>query len=265
MAVIPSSFNRGFAPGARAFGRRQKYAFTPYNPTVPAGSYDPGLDAALQAAQRGYADTQADYQTQGQRELIDYGLGRDQLEQQRTRGLADLGTARTQAEQDYGTSTTALQRQYQQLASSQQEQQNAAGVLGGGAPAEAAGKRAENQGIAQTSLDTARQRFLDQNDLQVGRLNEDVGTGLGQLGLGYQRSSDDALSALTRAGREASQFGVDTQAQKLFQASQAGYVAPTRPKNEFTSPGGSPYRVLKTKAGPVYVDQYGRRLSRRPA
>lgn len=263
-------------------GVNRKRAFTPYDPTVPAGSYDPGLDSALQAAQRGLQDTTVDTETARQRALVDYGLGRDQITQGqqrslqdllqgRDRGVADLGTARTYEGQDYQTNIGLLTRRYGQLGNQQRQSAIQHGVIHGGTLLQAAAKRAGNQGVEQQGLDTAHTRFLAGNDLAGQRLQQDYGTSvdrtnqdatsqLGQLGLAYQRGDNDAISALTRAGRETGQFGIDTQAQKLFQASQAGYVAPQRPSNEFVTPAGVPYRTIKVGNKTIRVDQYGRRI-----
>lgn len=257
-------------------------AFTPYDPTVPAGSYDPGLDSALQAAQRGLQDTTVDTQTAQQRGLVDYGLandaitlGRDRsladLGQSRDRGVQDLGTARAQEGQDYTQNLGLLTRQFGQLGNQQRQSAIAHGVVHGGSLLQAAAKRSANQAIQQQPLDQAHSRFLASNDLAGQRLQQDYGTQsgrvtadatnqLGQSSLAYQRGNSDSILALTRAAREGSQFGIDTQTQKLFQASQAGYVAPQRPSNEFTTAAGAPYRVIMVGGKKVRVDQFGRRI-----
>jgi hypothetical protein len=265
MASIPSSFNRGFAPGARAAVRQKKYAFTPYNPTVPTGSYDPGLDSALYAAQRGLQDTTADTALGGQRALADYGLSRDSVIQGRDRTLADLAQSSGRNTEDYNRSVAMLVRQYGQLGNTQRQSAISRGVVHGGSLLQAAAKRTANEAIDQQPLDIGQARQLQDYATQTGRVGQDANTQLGQLALAYQRGDTDAGTALLRAQREASQFGVDTQSQKLFQASQAGYVAPPRPSNEFTSASGTPYRVIKQGNQRFYVDQYGRRLSQRPA
>jgi hypothetical protein len=89
-------------------------------------------------------------------------------------------------------------------------------------------------------------------------LNEDTSSQLGQLGIGYQRSTDDASTALARAQREGGQFGIDTQAQKAFQAAQSGYEAPAGPKNEFVGPKGNPYRIVRRGGVDYYVARTGR-------
>jgi hypothetical protein len=70
---------------------------------------------------------------------------------------------------------------------------------------------------------------------------------------GHAGAGGDGLSARGRhratqagqAGIEATQFGLDTTAQKNFQAQQAGYVAPARPSNEFSDAKGSYKLVIR--------------------
>lgn len=270
------------APGS-AFGRPvSKRAFTPYDPTVPTGSYDPGLDSALYASQRGLGDVQADSATAAQRGLVDYGLGRDQIIQGRDRqladlttghdrGLADFGTSRTRSTEDYSSNVAALQRAFSQLGNRQRQGAISQGVVHGGSLLQAAAKRTANEAIERAPIDTGYQRQQADITTGEGRLNQDFTTNtgrvgedatsqLGQLALQFQRQGDDAQTALLRAQREAGQFGIDTQSQKLFQASQAGYVAPPRPSNEFTNAAGQSYRVIMVGGKKVRVDQYGRRI-----
>jgi hypothetical protein len=258
MAGIPSSFNRGFAPAARAAFSPRK--FTPYDPTVPAGSYDPGLDSALYAAQRGLQDTTADTATARARAAADYGLTNDAIAQNRDRQLADYTTAETRGTQDHASAVAALQRQYAQLGNRQRQGAISQGVIHGGSLLQAAAKRTANEAIDQAPVDQSYQRQIADIATGRARVGQDANTALGQNTLAYQRGDDDAISALLRAQREGTQFGVDTQAQKLFQATQAGYVAPQRPSNEFTMPDGTPYRVLMVGGKKVRVDQYGRRI-----
>jgi hypothetical protein len=269
-----TSFRKRFAPNKRAFD--------PYNPTVPTGSYDPGLDSALQAANRGLQDTELDTQTAQQRGLIDYGLQNDQINlgrdrsladlgQSRDRGTADLGTARTNEGQDYQQNVGLLTRQFTQLGNQQRQDAIHRGVVHGGSLLQAAAKRGANQAIARQPMDTEHSRFLASNDLAGQRLNEDYATqsgrvtadatsALGQNALAYARGTNDSGLALLRAQREGSQFGIDTQTQKIFQASQNNWIAPTRPKNEFTTAAGDPYRVLMQGKKKIRVNQYGARI-----
>jgi hypothetical protein len=307
----------------------------------PVGTYDPALDAQAAAAQRGYGDLQADYETGNLRDTVDYGLGRDaigrdygrnsadlgtqlqralgglgtdyrygseDLAQALARGTQDLGTARTQGQEDYGSSVAMLQRQYRQLGSAQQQQQNAAGVLRGGAALQAAVKRAENESLERQPIDTSFNRFLSDNTLQQGRLGEDVGRGqtrltegfntqtgqlnedyatqtgrlgedrdlaLASLALGLAppdasnplggRSFQDRTTALTRAGRENTEFGQDVNAQRFYQATQGGWnpppppqVAPARPAPRgFPSVTGGSWALAAQRQQPVFPSVAG--------
>ena len=204
-------------------------------PPPPTGSYDPSLDAAEAAAHRGYGDLQQDVGLAGSRAGQDYGIGIADLDQAKTRGL-----------QDYTTNTSLLQRSFQQLAASQQEQANAAGVLRGGAALQSAAKRAENQGIQQTALNTG-----------WSRQQQDIKSQVDRLGLDFQRGVADRTTALTRAGREDRRFGVDTSTQKSWQAAQAGYVPPGRGE-----PGGIARNEYKDAKGAYRVQTIGGRKAK---
>jgi hypothetical protein len=244
---------------------RNKWAFKPYTvPPIPSGSYDPALDAQLYAAQRGYGDTAADVGTQTLRAGDDYGLNVEDINRTAGRSATDLSTARTREEQDYGTSVGLLTRRYKDLGDVQAQQAAGSGITGGGAILQAAAKRKANQGLEQTQLDTTHNRFLEDNTLAGARLGEDQQLALGRAGLGYGRQTTDLGTSLTRAGRELGAFTLDTGASKAFQAAQAGYAPPDKPSNEFRSPSGVPYKVLKGAGGPIYVDRNGRRLPGRP-
>lgn len=180
-------------------------------PPIPAGYYDPALDAQLRAANRGYGDFQADNALAGTRAIEDYGF---------TTGDIRTGFARTSA--DYQRNTALLARSFGILADQQRQRQAQAGILSGGISLLSAQKRAANQGIQQTGLDIGFQR-AQQNEQ----------TALGRAAVGFQRGVTDRATGLARAGRENTQFGLDTEAEKAYQAQQAGYVAPKPPK-----PGG---------------------------
>jgi hypothetical protein len=53
-----------------------------------------------------------------------------------------------------------------------------------------------------------------------------------RLGVGFQRGETDRGTALSRAGREDRAFGLDTAAQRLYQATQSGWVPPARRKRK---------------------------------
>jgi hypothetical protein len=177
-------------------------------PRPPAGSYDPSLDAAREAAERGYGDLRQDIETAGTRADVDYGLGRE-----------SVGRGFGRYEEDYRRNTDMLKQSFQRLAARQGENMNQMGVLNGGAALEAAAKRAANQAQEQRQLDTGYNRAVEDRDLAYG-----------QLDLGYQRGGIDRTRQLERAGRENTAFGLDTGAQIAFQAAQSGWVPPRRPR-----------------------------------
>jgi hypothetical protein len=135
------------------------------------------------------------------------------------RAAADVNRAYTRTGEDYASNTAMLRRQYDILAGRQQEQANVSGVISGGALLEAAAKRRANQAVEQAPLDTGYQRAGQEHDLAIQR-----------LGVGFQRGVTDRGTALTRAGREDRAFGLDTAAERLYQASQAGWVPPRKPR-----------------------------------
>jgi hypothetical protein len=97
------------------------------------------------------------------------------------------------------------------------KQANVSGVIGGGALMEAATKRQANQAIEQAPLDTSYARAGQDRDLSIQR-----------LGVGFQRGETDRGTALSRAGREDRAFGLDTAAEKMYQATQSGWVPPAK-------------------------------------
>lgn len=185
------------------------------------------------------------------------------------RGLTDLQTSRSRGDEDYQRSVQMLTRQYGQLAGAQRQAQSRAGVVRGGAMLQAAAKRTENQAIDRQPLDTNYQRFTSDNTLAQGRLGEDHTRILGRLGedrdtafagldtagrrLGEDRDLglgalalemappdasnpfggrrfQDRTTQVTRAGRENTQFGLDAETQRQYQAAGMNWVPPTTSK-----------------------------------
>jgi hypothetical protein len=220
----------------------------------PPGTYDPNLDAAQRSSQRGLSDLISDVAQGRERSSTDFGLGQAAIGASRTRmgedynsnvgtvnqnfsrSLADLLTARQQGTEDYHTNLASLDRTYQTLGSQQAQTARNAGAIGGsGAYAQAARKRTMNEALDKAPIDTAFRRFNDQSNLSETRLGEDktqqlsdllrgytrggadLDTQVGQLGLNYQRGNEDLTTQQSRAQREASQFGLDTEAAKQAQ------------------------------------------------
>lgn len=246
---------------ARAMGytnaTTSRNAFSPWKPApIPAGYYDPNLDAQRQAASRGLLNTQQDIGLAGRRAGEDYGFSKDDINRDYTRGTEDIATNRQYEGEDYNRSVAMLTRQYGILGNQQAEQARKYGVTSGGIAMLSAAKRAENQALEQGDLDTAHRRAVAGFDLAGTRLTEDRDTSLGRAQTMYDRGVADRGTALSRAQSEDVFYGSDVDAQKAYQAQQAGYVGPTRPKNERTLPDG---RVVRTINGKTY-DQYGRRV-----
>lgn len=197
-------------------GRRIRIPFTP--PPIPSGYYDPALDAQSRAAQRGYGDLQNSLALAGTRSAADLGIA-----------LGNIGTARTRETQDYQTRTAGLARSFGILANQQRDRAAASGILSPGLALLSAQKRAANQALQQSALNTAHMRAGQDFTNQAGAVN-----------LAYQRNVADRATQGAIAGRENVQFGLDTEAEKAYQAQQAGYVAPTRPTSMPIRPPAAP-------------------------
>jgi hypothetical protein len=192
----------------------------------PAGTYDPTLDANYAAAQRGYGDTTQDTEKAGQRASSQYELDKQSVNLGAGRSLSDLLAARVQAHQDNAKAVADTSRNYGILGDTQSQQAGAAGVLSGGTLRAALAKRTENESRDQASLKAAIDRFDTASGTSESRLNEDTSRQLASLGLDYGYGVNDRQDALDRAGRELGFFGADTDAQRLYQAIQNGYVPP---------------------------------------
>lgn len=216
-------------------------------PKPPPGKYDPALDAQLGSVNRGFEDLLADFtrdygaEGHGGLAFYDYTLGRGDILQDAERAWIDIDQALGREREDYNRGTDNLGRRYQRLAGQQTQAANARGAIGG-ALMQAARKRAANQSLDQGELDLSHQRRFgdlvkDRTRLfgDVDRFGDgsgvggDVGRNLGRHALGYQRQSTDALTGLERGRREQTQFGIDTEKAKIFQARQAGWTPRRRP------------------------------------
>lgn len=253
-----------------------KNGFTPYQPPpIPSGYYDPSLDAQRQAASRGLLNTQQDVGLAGRRAGEDYGLDSSDptygfsqvggIERQFGRDTADLGTARASEGVDYGRNVDMLTRQYGQLGRQQGEQGRRYGVTAGGVALLSAAKRSENQAIDRSGLDLTHQRAVAGFDTAGSRLGEDRTNALGQARAGYDRGVADRGTLLGRAQGEDAFYGLDVGAQKLYQAQQAQYDAPTGPSNEHVLPDGRSVHVVKRGGYVIQYDQSGREVHRRRA
>lgn len=195
----------------------------------PPGLYDPALDAAQGATQRGFDDYRDDVLRDfgegysGGRVGRDYQLAREDLQRGRTRGFFDLNRTLGRGREDYSRAVTGLGRDYQRLGRRQAEGARRSGIVGGGLGAVSARVRSANQAWDRQPLDTGFKRLDQDVRTDRGRLVEDTDLGLGRLALGYGRQVEDAKTGLYRAGRENEQFGLDTNASRVFAATQAGW------------------------------------------
>lgn len=229
--------------GTLAAGKSPFQPFKPYQPPDPAGYYDPALNAQLGAAHRGYADTQDDVSLAGIRAGEDYGI---------QQSLYD--TAVGNENDQYGRNVGLLTKNYQQLGRQEAEKARQYGVTSGGIALLSAAKRTANQASDQAGLD------LSHNEALKGLQDQ-----WSQYGVNFNRGVTDRTTALSRAGRENTQFGVDTTREKAYQAQQAQYVAPAPPKNQRGGviSGGVPRRTA-TVGGYVYTyDATGKILGKK--
>lgn len=249
----------------------------------PPGTYDPAIDSQIGQSSRGLGDMLSSYITGygepgtalGGRQGEDFqtgqasinrslGYGTADVNQSADRSLADLLTGRSRASQDYGTAVAGLDRNYQRLGSAQTQTSRQAGVQRGGALAQSLAKRTANEAIDRAPMDTGFSRFNADSALQEGRIGTDRGTALGRLQEGaasdlaglktnYLRGAEDANTQLGIAGRENSQFGLDANAQKFYQANVPlplpAAAAAAVPKKKAQALTGSAFRRPPTVLG----------------
>jgi hypothetical protein len=250
MALLLGATQRKRAAAAAAAAARRVQAARALGvQTSPgSGTYDPAIDAQVGQTGRGLQDVLDDYVRNygelgtalGGRAGEDFTTGKQRAYQSLTQGLADVNlgagrnladllTARSRAGEDYQTNIAGVQRGFAQQGAQQTQAARAAGVQRGGALAQALAKRTENEAIARQPIDTGYQRFTADSASAEQRLGEDQQQNVGRLmqgavntgtdlRTGYLRGGEDALDALKRAGREAVQFGIDANAQRLYQA-----------------------------------------------
>jgi hypothetical protein len=250
------------------------HAFTPFQPPpIPAGYYDPALDAQRGAASRGLTNTEQDIGLAGRRAGEDYGLDPNdptygystvgQINLGYGRDTADLSTQRTYEGQDYDRNVQLLTRQYAQQGRQQAEQARKYGVTSGGIALLSAAKRNENQAIDRQGIDTAHTRAVAGFDTTGQRLTEDHTNALGKAGSDYNRGVADRGTALGRAQSEDTFYGVDVGNEKNYQATQAGYQAPTGPANERVLPDGRHVQDVRQNGYLITYDQHGNVVSRK--
>jgi hypothetical protein len=224
---------------ARARGqvqqRQQGNAYSAYKAKTlrpPAGMYDPGLDASQRAAGRGFNDLRQDLDRDGQRASTAYLQGTARLGEDQAFEAGGLDMAQARLGQDHSLATTATKRSFDILGSNQAQAGAAAGLAGGGFAAQAARKRAGNQTLELQGLDLQRDRGMEDITRQRGRMATMFGRAREDAGTDFQYGQDDRSTALGRGGRENTFYGQDVADQRFFQASQAGWRPPAKPKKK---------------------------------
>jgi hypothetical protein len=178
----------------------------------PSGYYDPTIDQQVQAGARGLGDLRIDIDTAKRRG----GEDRDTT-------LADLMTGENRARADAGIATGNLQTGYKRLATGQAQAGRVRGLgLSEGLADRAAGIRAANQQHDQAGIDLSLGRALENIDFQRRDLNRNFDR---QFALG-----GDLDLQLARGEREQPLLEADANNLRLYQAKQANYVPPLRPK-----------------------------------
>jgi hypothetical protein len=213
---------------------------TPKPPTAPApvapssvlpppGQYDPALDAQGRAGDRGLAQLLQDLGKAGTRAESQYTIDKGQINQGADWSLADLLTGHNREGEDYGNSTRDLNTSYQRLGQSQAGHAVQAGVQGGGTFAAALAARTTNQQHDQSGLDLAHTRSGEDYNTQTGRVNTSRRQQLDDAARLYGYGVVDRADTGQRATNENTFFGQDLGDQKLYQATQAGWMPPSAP------------------------------------
>lgn len=259
---------KAWTPGKPAgFGAPAVGGFTPYRNDRPApGFYGVELDQQGRAATRGLAQTLQDLGTAGSRAETQLALDKDTLDRRFERGTHDLALSDTRNREDFTTAMGNIARGFQRQASGQRQSASAAGLAGpGGALLAAARARAVNQGIAEQPVRQSFDRANYDNSVSRARLGEDTSLARTELERQFGMGAADRGQAGQRATDENTMFQLDIGQQRFQQAGQMGYIAPPRPRNEFTDAQGQPYRVIRQGKRTVGVNSLGNVLWRRAA
>lgn len=182
----------------------------------PPGTFDPGLEAQVRAAERGLIDLIEKTHLEGHRESVDTrqarrllerkvdearadlsrakgyarqdaGTQQGQLQTNFARDIQDLATAKQNGEEDYNRKLTELQHSYATQAAVQSQASVSQGTHEAGTTAASDAVRAANEGWDRSGLDTANNRFLSANALTEQRAREDFATRSGLVGQGLER------------------------------------------------------------------------------
>lgn len=202
----------------------------------PPGSFDPGLEAQVRAAERGLIDLIEKTHLEGRREskdtrearqllerkvrqgqadiarsrsyaVQDAGNQRGQLQTSFARDLQDLATAKQRGQQDYEKTLTDMQHRYAQTAAEQSQAQVASGTDDTGTTAAGAAVRGANQAYDKSGVDTVHTRHEEDIALQEQRDRENFATQSGLIDQGLNRD-------LTGYGIQSYRLGKEQQSQR---------------------------------------------------
>lgn len=202
----------------------------------PPGTFDPGLEAQVRAAERGLIDLIEKTHREGRREskdtrearmllerkvrqgqadiarnrgyaLADAGNQRGQLQTSFARDLQDLAIAKQRGQENYEKTLTDMQHRYAQAAAEQSQAQVASGTDDTGTSRASAAVRGANQAYDKAGVDQVHQRAEEDIALQEQRDRENFATQSGLIDEGLQRD-------LTGYGLQSYRLGKEQQAQR---------------------------------------------------
>lgn len=224
----------GGVPGAVPAAGAGAAVWTP----PPTGSYNPTRDVEAEEGERGLGQLEGQLATSGSRDTADYFTQKGEIE--RTEG---------QQNTDFSKQQEQLAEAFKQLAGSQQEGANKAGVLGGGALLQAAAKRAVNEGKERATDTTNHERQIEGDELAQAKLAREGAPPETANPLGG-RAFQDLNTQLTNAQSNQT-FFEDAQHRLAGQeASERGYNPPAAPAAPHVAPSGLPV-VKSSRAQPV--------------
>lgn len=201
----------------------------------PPGTFDPGLEAQVRAAERGLIDLIEKTRQEGRREtqdvrqarnllmrkirqgradlqrsrgyaLEDSGVQRGRLETSFARDLQDLAIAKQRGQEDYDRALVDMQHRYSRIGAEQDQASVAQGTDSLSAQAASGAVRGANQAYDKGGIDTAHRRAEEALALQEGRTREDYTLRSGLLG-------EDLERELTGLGIQQHRLGLEGRTQ----------------------------------------------------
>lgn len=252
-----------YRPNAR--GGSGGLAWRPWTPPpIPSGLYNPIRGIELEAGKRGMENTLQDVKTGEAQGLANFNLGLEGIQGGLAHTEAEDRAARDTDVAKNREALEALGRRYKNLASTQEQNANQAGVLQGGAMLQAAAKRAANEGIERNAQNAALRRAEEGIERNLSNAREQASLAEHGEGLKRQEEQQGLETKGTRAEREQNQFGLDTRMLEGAEASQRGYMAPGAPFREYTGGPEGRYRVERRGGQYLSVTPRGHIFQRRP-